>query len=47
MDKSKTIHILKRIAKMISIIQDELDALCEECSITRQEVCDEISNTDS
>jgi hypothetical protein len=41
MDKSKTIHILKRIAKMINLIQDEFDALCIECGITKEEVKDE------
>ena len=41
MDKSKTIHILKRIAKMMSVIQDEFNALCEECEITKKEVEDE------
>jgi DNA-binding Xre family transcriptional regulator len=40
MDKSKTIHILKRIAKMMSVIQDELDAICAELDITKGEIDD-------
>jgi hypothetical protein len=38
MDKNKTIHIIKRIAKLIGLIQDELDALCEEAGLTKKEI---------